>query len=100
MEQRIFESVRLTRACSKLARAAIEPFEPKIAGEIAAWSARFRQQEFTNNEDFAGNLADLRDSVRVLAGAIRHYDLDDTRTTDQLVDELLDLVDELEAFTS
>ena len=60
LEQRIFESVRLTRACGKLAEQLSSSFEPKIAGEIAAWSARFRQQEFTNNEDFAGSLADLR----------------------------------------
>ena len=100
--QRIFELVRLTRACSKLAKAAqmVEPFQPKITTKISARFARFasRQKEVANNEVFAGSLADLRDFLMVLADVIRHYDIDDTRTTDQLVDELLDLVDELEAW--
>jgi hypothetical protein len=44
-----------------------------------------------------GSLSELRDASMTLAGVIRHYEIDDSgSTTDQLVDETLNIVDEFE----
>jgi hypothetical protein len=93
------EALTLTRACIELAKAAqmVKPFEPKIATELSARFTRFRRRKFADNEGFAGSLSELRDALMTLAGVIRHYEIDDSgSTTDQLVDETLNIVDEFE----
>ena len=93
------EALTLTRACIELAKAAqmVKPFEPKIATKLSARFTRFRRQKFADNEGFAGSLSELRDALMTLAGVIRHYEIDDSgSTTDQLVDETLNIVDEFE----